>query len=386
MKALLLLGVLGVLPVRIEAAEPTRSVESASIAPLTTAPDATVLRDGAPFRGIGVNYFDCFLRTLKDGSDTSYDAGFATLKEHGIPFARFCATGFWPADMKLYLENRDEYFRRMDGVVRSAEKHGVGLIPSLFWHCPCVPDLVGEPVDQWANPQSKTRAWMARYVGEVVTRYRSSPSVWMWEMGNEHSLGASLPNAAQHRPQVVPKLGTPAHRSERDELTFEIVRQAFTGFATEVRSHDPLRLIGTGDSFPRLSAWHQEHEGTWTQDSPQQFREMLALANPDPVSAISVHAYEDDGARFPELLAVSRRLGKPLFVGEFGAQGSTPEQAAKFHGMLQAIVRHPIPLAALWVFDYPRQEDFNITAGNDRAYQLQAIAAANRTLRAQSED
>ena len=84
---------------------------------LRPGPNATILLNGKPYRGIGVNYFSCFLRTLKDGNDTSYDAGFATLAEKGIPFARFCATGFWPRDMKLYIEDREEYFRRLDGVV-----------------------------------------------------------------------------------------------------------------------------------------------------------------------------------------------------------------------------------------------------------------------------
>ena len=31
---------------------------------------------GKGLRGIGVNYFDAFYRTLRDGNDTSYDAGF----------------------------------------------------------------------------------------------------------------------------------------------------------------------------------------------------------------------------------------------------------------------------------------------------------------------
>ena len=147
---------------------------------LRPGPNATILLNGKPYRGIGMNYFSCFLRTLKDGNDTSYDAGFATLAEKGIPFARFCATGFWPRDMKLYVEDREEYFRRLDGVVNAAEKHGIGLVlsllgisgflgtkhgiglmPSLFWYYACVPDLVGEPMDQWANPNSKTQAGCA---------------------------------------------------------------------------------------------------------------------------------------------------------------------------------------------------------------------------------
>ncbi len=347
---------------------------------LTNGPNASVLKEGKPYRGIGINYFDCFLRTLKRGEDTSYDAGFATLAAKGIPFARFCATGFWPRDMELYQKDRAEYFKRLDGVVRSAESHGVGLVPSLFWLFACVPDLVGEPMDQWGNPQSKTQAWMRTYVQEVVTRYRDNPTIWAWELGNEYSLQANLPNAKEHRPAVHPTLGTPETRSERDDLTFAIVRVAFAEFAKAVRAHDSKRLILTGDSFPRLSAWHQQHENKWTQDTPEQFAEMLTLANPDPVSGIALHAYENDDKRFPEAMAVARKLNKPLFVGEFGAQGETPEQAAKYRRLLKAIVDHEIPLAALWVFDLKSQQDFNVTADNARSWQLDSISEANKSL------
>jgi hypothetical protein len=129
-------------------------------------------KDGKPFRAIGMNYFSCFYRTLLDGADTSYDQGFEMLAREGIPFVRFAATGFWPKDMALYRTDREEYFRRFDAVVASAEKHGIGLIPSLFWYYACVPDLVGEPMDQWGNSESKVHEWMREYVREVVTRYR----------------------------------------------------------------------------------------------------------------------------------------------------------------------------------------------------------------------
>jgi hypothetical protein len=43
---------------------------------------------------------------------------------------------------------------------------------------------------------------------------------------------------------------------------------------------------------------------------------------------------------------------------------------------------HRIPLAALWVFDFKSQQDFNVTADNSRSWQLDLISDANKALRA----
>ena len=109
---------------------------------------------------------------------------------------------------------------------------------------------------------------------------------------------------------------------------------------------------------------------------------MLRLSNPDPISGISLHAYEDDDQRFAAAMTVSRKMGKPIFIGEFGAQGDTPEQVAKCRRLLKGIVDHGIPLATLWVFDYPNQPDFNVTAENARAWQLDLIAEATKQISA----
>ncbi len=348
---------------------------------LSAGPNGTVLKDGKTYRAIGVNYFDCFVRTLSEGHDTSYDAGFATLAAKGIPFVRFCATGFWPKDMQLYQTNRVDYFHRLDGVVKSAEKHGIGLVPSLFWYYSCIPDLVGESMDQWANPKSKTQAWMREYVREVITRYCNSSSIWAWEFGNEYSLQADLPNAREHRPPIHSTLGTASTRGERDDVTSSMVRAAFTAFADEVRKYDRHRLILTGDSFPRPSAWHQERDGTWTKDTLEQFAESLTKANPDPINGISLHLYENEDARLATAVEVSRKLNKPIFIGEFGSQGESAEQAANCRRLLKSILDLEIPLAALWVFDYASQKEFNVTSNNLRSNQLEIIAGANQNLR-----
>jgi hypothetical protein len=343
--------------------------------------DGQLLKEGKPFRAIGINYFSCFGRALEKADDTSYDEGFRVLAEHKIPFARFSATGFWPKDMDLYKTDREEYFRRLDAVVASAEKHGIGLIPSLFWYFSCVPDLVGEPMNQWGNPQSKTHAWMRQYVKEVVTRYRNSPAIWGWQLGNEYSLQAAI--GANGRARTVPELGTPETRSEQDDLTFNDIRVASQEFAKAVREHDPSRLIFTGDALPRPSAWHLENEGTWTLDSEQQFRQMLKSLNPDPINTLNVHVYSDDMPRISWSVRAAKLIDKPLFIGEFGVPGTGPEVEKTFRRMLELIEESDTPLAALWVFNLSSQNEdpfFNVTADNARAYQLKEVSEANARL------
>jgi len=342
--------------------------------------EGVLLRDGAPCREIGVNYFDAFSRTLQDHNDTSYDTGFRTLAQNGIPFARFMCTGFWPAEMRLYREDKARYFELLDGVVRSAQKHGIGLIPSLFWYLPTVPDLMHEPCDQWGNPASKTHEFMRTYTREVVTRYQDSPAIWAWEFGNEYNLAADLPNAKQHLPPISAPLGTPATRSDRDILTHEMVRTAFREFAREVRKHDPYRMIATGNSIPRISAWHQMREHSWTKDSPEQSAEMLRGDNPDPADTISVHLYKDATSRLTEALEVAKAAGKSLFVGEFGVEGEGPEAMEQFQTLLRLIEDTRFPLAAHWVFDYKGQSQWSVRADNARSYQLKAIAEANKRI------
>jgi hypothetical protein len=346
---------------------------------LRVTPEGTLLRDGIPYRAVGVNYFDGFTRTLRDAAN--YDAGFEELARRKIPFARFCAGGFWPSDWNLYQTNREEYFRRFDGFVKSAESHGIGLIPSLFWQYSTVPDLVSEPVNRWGDPKSRTHAFMREYTTALVTRYASSPSIWGWEFGNEYSLEADLPNATEHRPPVVPGLGTPSKRSGEDELTHQQVRVALKAFAEEVRRHDTNHLIFTGNALPRVSAWHQARERSWRRDSPAQFAEVLAADNPSPINTLTIRAYDltNDLSRLPAAMTVSRGLKKPMFIGEFGVPGLDRALAQpQFDSILAALETNRTDLAALWVFEFNGQSrNWSATATNSRSWQLDKIQEVN---------
>ncbi len=366
----------------------TGTALTASASGLTVNERGELLLNGIPFRGIGVNAYDIFERTLGPGDEasrTNYDAAFRELAARRIPFVRFNAGGYWPDEWRLYQTNRSAYFTRLDGVVKSAAQHGIGLIPSLFWNLSTVPDLVGEPCNRWGDTNSRTIAFMREYTREVVTRFAASPAIWGWEFGNEYNLVADLPNAAEHRPSVVPDRGTPARRTVEDELTHADIRVAFREFALEVRKHDPQRTIISGNAFPRLSAWHQAQSKSWQADTPGQFAEMLAADNPSPINTLSVHAYDltNDLGRLDQAMTVSHATKKPLFVGEFGVPGAATEEAkVNFAKILSAMETHNVPLSALWVFDFESQaKDWNVTATNERKWQLEAIQQANDRMR-----
>ena len=355
---------------------------------LTVSEEGVLTKEGTPFRGVGVNVFDLFNRALANPEDTSYEQALRTLADLKIPFVRFAACGFWPRDMELYQRDKEAYFHRLDAVVDSARRNGVGLIPSLFWYYATVPDLVGESMDQWGNPDSKTHQFVRTYTREIVTRYTSASAIWGWEFGNEFNLRADLPNALEHRPRVIPQLGTPTTRSARDDMTHQMFRTAVTAFAREVRRHDRHRIISAGNATPRPSAWHQLHERSWQKDTPEQSAEVQRDDNPSPCDVISVHWYPDHHGLLDLGVALdtATKVSKPLFVGEFGVPGPPTEHSqAQFTHTLEVIEEH-VPLAALWVFDFRRpnrgQLKWNVTVDNERSYQLRAIARANERLRA----
>ncbi len=338
-----------------------------------------LLLKGKSFRGIGVNYYDAFARLLEEGKISDVEAGFRVLASNQIPFIRFSACGYWPVNWSLYQTNRMEYFARLDKVVKLGEAHSIGLIPSLFWHQPTISDLVGEPVNQWGNASSKTVEFMRAYTQEVVVRYRNSPAIWAWEFGNEFNLPADLPNAAEHRPPIIPQLGTASTRSARDDLSHKDIRVALEEFAREVRRNDKHRLILSGNAFPRPSSWHQQHEGNWKSDSLAQRVEMLLADNPSPVSSLSGRLYStNDLAFLKPATQQAQQIGKPLVIGEFGVEGTmTDANRKQFREWLNVLDVNQVSLAALWVFDFSNQKEWNVTAVNDRKEQLSLIGRMN---------
>jgi hypothetical protein len=341
------------------------------------------VRDGRAYRGVGVNYFDLFIRVLNAPSNTTSLAGLKTLGGNDIPFARF-SLGYGTKDLKRYFDDPAAYLGALDVVVRCAETNRVGLIPSMFWSFKEFPDLAGEPRDQWGNPDSETHRMMRRFVADVVTRYRASPAIWGWELGNEPNLAADLPNAAQFHK----KGGT-----ERDDIRAKDMVVMLSEFAREVRRHDPERPIFAGHSHPRASSWHNTAEKSWKPDTREQTLEIIRRDNPEPLDTHSLHIYASHDVTkelaawatnhvdyLGPVVAQARVMKRPVWIGEFGlpSKGDDAGERAKFEGLIAAMEQTGVDLAAVWVFDLANQTEWNATFGNPRAYMLRQVAEANR--------
>jgi len=364
-------------------------------APMAVAADGTLLLYGKPYRAIGVNAVDVVWRVLASPADESYEETFAALARRHIPFARIAACPFWPKDYELYHRDREAYFVLLDGVIRSAEKNNVGLVLSLHWAHFAVPDVVGEPVNAWGKADSKTIAFMREYTQAVVKRYLNSPTVWVWELGNEFSLATDI----EPKPPVQPVLGTPAVRTEADSVSTADMLVAWTEFGKAVREIDAVRPITTGNSLPRPPSEQLRRDKTWSPlDSREQLQANIILTTPLPLNMMSVHLYPDDvnnprfapdnRSTYSELAALSADAAKSskkvLLIGEFGALGSDAAAREQITAMISAFVKAEVPLAAVWNFDWRlggnTQDEWNITDTNARSFILDAIERANASV------
>ena len=344
--------------------------------------NGVLLRDGAVFRGIGVNYYNAFYRTIQDPTDTSYRRGFQELGDRDIPFARVMGTAFKRLELNEYLDNRDSWFARMDDVIKHAGDNNVGVILCLFWNVKAVPNLQGEPLNAWGDSTSETRAFARTYARDVIARYADNPTVVGWEFCNEFNLKKDLPA----------NLGT------NDEIDSESIWNAMRWFADEVERLDPGAMVSSGNAIPRVSANELRRFNRFSPDTRGEFRLELRKDNPGGVDTLSIHAYFDfttknrfgltDGADYRdvirEAMSAAATAKKPLFIGEFGVRrGDTDDSFTRFTQFLDDFDELGVQIAALWVYDFNGVPGWNVRWDNGRAWQLREIEKKNAELAAQ---
>jgi len=310
----------------------------------------------------------------------------------GVSFVRVSATGFAPAafnragDLDLWVSTPAAYWARIDQLMDDLEGNGLKAVFTFVWNSVQFPAMTGESVrDMLTNPQSKSYRLGARYVDEFVRRYRGRSAILFYELTNELNLGADLDVVGRCRKEQAAELCGPKGNYTTDEMI------AFTGrLAAVIRNADAHVKISSGFSVPRKASQHlrsrPERVGghaDFTPDTPAQFDKYLEDIHAS-VDIISVHIYPNsDNARFGESdvrstttfeasLRAARKIGKPLFVGEFGdsERGDSDESSFTMR-MLKRIAELKPDYSALWVWEFYQTAPYKTRDNRDTAYSME---------------
>lgn len=365
--------------------------------PLACAIDAPA-RAGNPKgsgpKGFGVNSFDLFLgRLLNHAGVRSPGVRLHELADLGIPFVRFPVSVFWPDEWHHYMKTPSRYFDLLDEVVWAAEKHAVGLVPTLIWNVSSVSDLCSEPVSAWADENSKTAVLADRFMSDVLSRYQPSKVFAAWEFANELNTYADLPNGYKWWPKSDPARGTPSSRSEGDLVSSLLIAKSTERFSKAARKFFPGTMLSGGFDAPRVNAFNLSR-GKFAHDNPQEIIANQQRLN-QHVDLLSLHFYPSDETndammlrttvfkQLNDFVGAANLIGKDVFIGEFGVQrgSSDSEDYRLFERVLNGMVNAGVTSAALWVYDYsPMKDKWSVSLTDDRGYQLKLISKMNTRL------
>lgn len=375
--------------------------------------DGLFMKDGKPFYGVGVNYFDGFARFVRTGN-TSYRDGLKVLADNKIPFIRISTLAFWPKDITdTYVAHPDVFHRRLNEFMDEAERNHIGVILDVFFNWTAIAALENhEPIPFMGVKGSNTLKRMQAITRDIVQKHKDHKALWAWEFGNEASsfmdltvaLGydntpAEMKSNGLYLPSN-PDFDEPV-RDEADNFTPETITTAIKTFAATVRELDQTTPIMSGNNVPRENAYHMRYasyQNRFDKDSPEEFGKILAENDTDAVDTYSMHLYPySEGHYFggPSTIGDIIRAAmdrsklegskRPFFLGEFGADEEQLGKAAaqeKFFVFTKEILDQKVQMSALWVYDYFFQDkNFNVTK-DLRSYQLDELKRVNELMNA----
>jgi hypothetical protein len=303
--------------------------------------------DGKPFYEISFNKFDLYWQILAAetgrsgfGSDPVAAAENSLRSLQSFGFRTIRIFFYDPSGVKSFIDpaQRPKLLAAMDRTLALCDKYDIRVVASLGVVRPDFAKVAGEPfTDQIARKDSKSRGLTEDFARTVVSRYRDRKTIAMWEHGNELLLKADIGGKKREWNGISIPTATEIARFHREMAEF-------------IRGIDPNHLVTTGDSY-RTSQWHQnqvcEHGAAgnmWQIDTWEQLSGMVGAAQ-SGVDVYCIHNYhhgtdakftiEPDGRKIPIGFAAwkeaATRLGKPLYVGEWGALAKAKNEAnAKF--------------------------------------------------------
>jgi hypothetical protein len=338
---------------------------------------------------VGLNKFDLTLQYLGRASGGDGSPEFIRVEramgkksitdahQLGVKFFRVAMTGYAPSthgapgDLDLWVKDPDQYWSAIDAMMADLRQNDIEIVPSLAFNSVQFPAMTGETTgDLFRNPNSRSWQLLSKYVTEFINRYRGKGLILFYELTNELNVSADIDLLGFCSKTQKPDACAVMSNFTTAELG------AYTGrFSKLIKSLDPSALISSGFSVPRASAEHlRRHPATaggkpdWTQDSVDELTTNMGIIHQD-LDIISVHIYPgEELGRFGsptavDLITVVKRaadkLGKPLFVGEFGDKNIKTAGADSFvDRTLDEITELHVPYSAVWVWEFYQRKPY----------------------------
>lgn len=275
--------------------------------------EGMITLNGKPFYGYGVNFHPAFHLALDKqfygDMHTDIEAHFSKLAAEGIPVMRINFNIFYGKDVGLWdkAASKDRWFGAMDYIIALAEKYNIGIIASLFWNVDSFCEYTGDKLDMIISPDSASTLLRMKYIEEVVGRYKYSPAIYAWEIGNELNLAVDIKNT-----EFIGTDGT------KKMFTSEMLTAYYKLIGEAIRKEDPYRMITGGDAAPRLCSmalWRSGGNVWQPNNSYDENKTTFQWYTPAPLDTISLH--------YPELeymedyVKIAKELKIGLYVGEF---------------------------------------------------------------------
>jgi len=210
--------------------------------------------------------------------------------------------------------------------------------------------------DLVANPNSRSRQEMYRYVDDIVNRYKNRKTVLMWEISNEVTLAADIsPENNIFEGQRMPSLLEVAHY--------------YDDVAKRIKSNDRLRLVNNGGATLRTCQWNQYTKHNWNRDTiEEQDKALTLLYAHSAIDVIDIHygnnnkgcqyvvkdaSGKDAPMNVQRYMEAAAQIGKPLMLGEAAldeiARDNTPRSKKVYEENPDYIDSLWDPNAAKWV-------------------------------------
>ena len=316
---------------------------------------------GVPLYVTGVNCYNLFVQCHEtDNMQTKeMEETVNVLAKEKVPIVRFSCGPFYASQMHFYTDQKERFLSNLGKLADLCDQKHILLIPSVFWNTSCVPEYCGETLAAWGDTSSETYKFMVRYTTDIANTLKGHKCLAAWEFGNEFNLTADIGN--QGYPDIPAKA----------------VGTAYKGFAETIKALDDHgRLISSGNSVMRNAQWNLANNGSWTNDTFQQYVEITGIMTPEPMKGMSEHLYEESRV-FSDLGTLNRTyqiirakeaaesLGKVYYVGEFTGPKTANGDSLTVKRHYTAYLSQKVQLSLIWNYALRGEIEWSFKAGTE---------------------